>query len=146
MELFCDQSLPILAKRLHFIFWLGPKLFWILCQIHLGTIVCTCGSEAFARRCSVRKAFLKISKISQEITCAGVSFLKQLQALAWNFIKKVTLAQVFSSKFCKTFKNTYFTEHFWWLLLPTATNKHIEIGPKGSLCRTAIKSCIAETQ
>ena len=92
-----------------------------------------------------KKGILKNFQNFIGITCAGVSFLKQLQVLAWTFIKKVTLAQVFSSKFCKTFKNTYFTEHFWWLLLPTATNEHVEIGPKGSLCRTAIKSCVAET-
>ena len=29
---------------------------------------------------------------------------------ACNFIKKVTLAQVFSCEFCKIFKNTYSTE------------------------------------
>ena len=28
-----------------------------------------------------------------------------------NFIKKETLAQVFSSEFCKISKNTFFTEH-----------------------------------
>ena len=40
-----------------------------------------------------------------------------LQAKACNFIKKETLAQVFSCKFCEIFKNTFFTEHFHWLLL-----------------------------
>ena len=28
-----------------------------------------------------------------------------------NFIKKVTVAQVFSCEFCEIFKNTYFIEH-----------------------------------
>ena len=28
-----------------------------------------------------------------------------------NFIKKETLGQVFSCEFCKTFNNTFFTEH-----------------------------------
>ena len=32
-------------------------------------------------------------------------------------IKKETLAQVFSCNFCEIFKNTFFTEHLWWLLL-----------------------------
>ena len=36
---------------------------------------------------------------------------KHLQAC--NFIKKETLAQVFSSEFCETSKNTFFTEHLW---------------------------------
>ena len=30
-----------------------------------------------------------------------------------NFIKKETLAQVFSSKFCEIFKSILFTEHRW---------------------------------
>ena len=30
-----------------------------------------------------------------------------------NFIKKETLAQVFSCEFCEIFKNTFFTEHLW---------------------------------
>ena len=34
-----------------------------------------------------------------------------------NFIKKETLAQVFSCEFCEISKNTLFTEHLWWLLL-----------------------------
>ena len=32
---------------------------------------------------------------------------------ACNFIKKETLAQVFSCEFCKISKNTFFTEHLW---------------------------------
>ena len=34
-----------------------------------------------------------------------------------NFIKKGSLAQVFSCEFCKSFKNTFFIEHLCWLLL-----------------------------
>ena len=30
-----------------------------------------------------------------------------------NFIKKKTLAQLFSCEFCESFKNTSFTEHLW---------------------------------
>ena len=47
-----------------------------------------------------KKVFLEISQNSQENTCAGV-----------NFIKKETLAPVFSSEFCEIPKNTFFTEH-----------------------------------
>ena len=36
---------------------------------------------------------------------------------ACNFIKKKTLEQVFSSKFCEIFKNNVFIEHLRWLLL-----------------------------
>ena len=35
----------------------------------------------------------------------------KLQAEGCNFIKKETLAQVFSREFCEIFKNTFFTEH-----------------------------------
>ena len=34
-----------------------------------------------------------------------------------NFIKKETLAQVFSYEFCEMFKNIFLVKHFWWLLL-----------------------------
>ena len=33
--------------------------------------------------------------------------------MACNFIKKDTLARVFSCKFCEISKNIFFTEHFW---------------------------------
>ena len=59
-------------------------------------------------RCSIRKVFLKISKNSQENTCASVSFLIKLQASACNIIKKGILAQVYSVRFCEIFKNTFF--------------------------------------
>ena len=59
------------------------------------------------------KVFLENSQNSQENTCVKVSFLIKLQAQACNFIKKETLAQVFSYEFCKISKNTFFTEHLW---------------------------------
>ena len=34
-------------------------------------------------------------------------------AKACNFVKKETLAQVFSSEFCEISKNTFFIEHLW---------------------------------
>ena len=55
-----------------------------------------------------KKVFLEISQNSQENTCARVSFLIKLQALACNFIKKEILTQVFSGEFCETSKNTFF--------------------------------------
>ena len=44
--------------------------------------------------------FLKISQISQENTCVGVSFYE-----------KETPTQVLSCKICEIFKNTCFEEH-----------------------------------
>ena len=52
-----------------------------------------------------KNMFLEISQNSQENTSARVSYL---QASACNFIKKGTLAQVFSCEFCKISKNTFF--------------------------------------
>ena len=68
-------------------------------------------SEAVIRRFSVRKAFLKISQNSQKNTCSRVSFVIQLKAEAYNFIKKVTLTQMFFCEFWEMFKSTFFTEH-----------------------------------
>ena len=51
--------------------------------------------------------FLETSQISQQNTSARVSFLIKLQAEAYNFIKKETLAEVFSCKFCEISKDTF---------------------------------------
>ena len=65
-------------------------------------------TEAVAQRCSVKKVFLKNFQNSQENICARVSFLLKLKAEAFKFIKKETLAQVFSCKFCEIFNNRFF--------------------------------------
>ena len=65
----------------------------------------------------LRKVFLEILQISQENTCARVSFLIKLLPEACNFIKNETLAQVFSCEFCVISNNTFFIEHLRWLLL-----------------------------
>ena len=64
-------------------------------------------SKAVAQRSSVEKVFLEISQNSQENTLARVSILIKLQAKACNFIKKETLAQLFSREFCEISKNTF---------------------------------------
>ena len=64
-------------------------------------------SEAVTVGVQQEKVFLEISQTSQENTCL----------LACNFIKKKTLAQVFSCEFCEISKNTFFIEH----LLATAS-------------------------
>ena len=59
-------------------------------------------SKALARRCSVKKVFLKLHrKNSPEKTCSRF------------FNKNETLAQVFSNEFCTIFKNNFFKEHLW---------------------------------
>ena len=84
-------------------------------------------AEAATRGVLRKKMFLKISQNSQENPCARVSFLT-------NFVKKKTLAQVFSCEFCKMFKNTCFEEHV--LLLYLKSYNHIQ-----SFCKNFRKSC-----
>ena len=69
--------------------------------------------------------FLKISENSQKNTFARVSFLIKLFE-ACNFIKKVTLAQVFSCEFSEIFKNTFLTEYLW---ATTSDDRNIGINP-----------------
>ena len=59
------------------------------------------------------EVFTKVSQNSQENFCARVSFLIKLQAPACNFIKKGTLAQLFTCEFFEISKSTFFTEHLW---------------------------------
>ena len=54
-----------------------------------------------------KKGVLDISQNSQENIYARISFLIKLQASVCNFIKKETLAQVFSCEFCEVSKNTF---------------------------------------
>ena len=65
------------------------------------------------QRCSVKKGVLRNFKNFQEKTCARDYFLIKLQALAFNFIKKESLTQVFSCEFSEISKNTFFTNHLW---------------------------------
>ena len=58
------------------------------------------------QRCYMKKGVLEILQNSQyNKNAAG------LRPMACNFIKKETLAQVFSCEFCKISKNIFFTEH-----------------------------------
>ena len=63
-------------------------------------------AEAVVRRCSMRKVFLKISKISKE-THAPEPRFNNVAGGAHNFIKKETLALALSYGFRKIFKNTF---------------------------------------
>ena len=57
-------------------------------------------------------------------------FFNKATGLACNFTKKEALAQVFSCEFCKIFKNTFFTEHFWvtiFVFYKFFTNSYVEV-------------------
>ena len=56
------------------------------------------------QRCSIKKVSLEIWDSSQE--CQNLFFKKVA-----NFMKKETLARVFSCEFCEISKSTFFTEH-----------------------------------
>ena len=72
--------------------------------------------EVVVQTCSVKKVFLDISQNLQESTCPRDSFLKK-------FIKKETLAQLFSYEFCEISKNIFFIEHLWWLFVTQTYRK-----------------------
>ena len=64
-----------------------------------------------------KKDLLKnFAKNTRKQLCHSL-FFESLRALACNFIKKESLAQVFSCKFFDIFKNTFFIEHLLCLLL-----------------------------
>ena len=70
-----------------------------------------------------KKMFLENSQNLQKNTSGRVSFLIKLQAC--NFIKKETLAQVFSYEFCEISKNT-----FSYRKPPVAASGYIWSDPK----------------
>ena len=62
-------------------------------------------------RCSVKKGVLiNFVKFTGKHLCQRL-FFKKVAGLGLNFIKKETLAQVFSCEFCEISMNTFFTEH-----------------------------------
>ena len=63
---------------------------------------------AVVRMCSVKKGVLRnFAKFTRKHLCQRLFFNK----VAGNFIKKESLAQVFSCEFCEISKNRFFTEH-----------------------------------
>ena len=80
----------------------------IAVQLHL---------ESATRDVLCRKVFLKISQNSQEKPVPE-SLFNEATSKACNFIKKETMTQVFSCKYCETYKNSFFyrTPRRWMLL------------------------------
>ena len=68
-------------------------------------------AEAVTQRYSVRKGVLRnFAKFTGKHLCQSL-FFNEVASAACNFIKKETLAQVFSCEFCEISKNNVFTEH-----------------------------------
>ena len=75
--------------------------------------LCLSLQETATRTFSVRKgAFRNFAKFTGKHLCQSL-FFNRVAGWACNFIKKETLAQVFSCEFCEISKNTIFKEHLW---------------------------------
>ena len=61
--------------------------------------------------CCKKGVIRNFVKFTGKHLCQSLSFLTKLQAQTCNFIKKETLAQLFSCEFCEISTNTFFTEH-----------------------------------
>ena len=111
------------------------RVFKIVGSKEVGRITC------LPCRTSQQKYYLKKGALKNFVKFAGkhlcqALFLNKVAGLrldASNFIKKETLAQVFSCEFCEIFKNTYFTEHLrmtasgggmWWNHFVVSTGKN----------------------
>ena len=66
--------------------------------------------KRFWSKLSFRGLLREVRRLGTDvkIVCQDV-----LTSEPYNFIKKETLAQVFSSEFCKISKNSVFTKHLW---------------------------------
>ena len=111
-QVFDMESLAIILNSFQ-TFIITAELFFIDICADPGYASDNFNSEVLALGCSIKKVFLEISQNSLENTCARVSFLMKLQKFAkftekhlcrvrpqaCNFIKKETVAQVFSCEF-----------------------------------------------
>ena len=61
--------------------------------------------------------FLRMSQCSEENTCVGVSFYKATGPKACIFIKKETPTQVFGCEYYKIFKNSFFKERLFIVVI-----------------------------
>ena len=64
--------------------------------------------ETVVHRCSSKQVFLKISQISRESNCVGVSFNKVAELRVCNFIKKRLQHRCFPVKFAKFLGTPFF--------------------------------------
>ena len=64
-------------------------------------------------------------------------FCEKRCSWACNFIKKETLAQVFSCEFCEISKNNFFTEHLW-TTAPEQINKILRLGNSKTINKVTI--------
>ena len=93
-------------------FLILQKVLRILMSQKLSFIMSQRLTEAATEGALQKKVFLEISQNSQEKHLCQRLFFNKVAGQVCNFIKKESLAQVFSCEFCKISKNTFYTEHF----------------------------------
>ena len=100
-------------------FWRGIQILGYLqaesLQIRRQIIHRSIRPEVFCKK-GVLKNF---TKFTAKHLGQSLFFFYICRPQACNFIKKETLAQVFSWEFCQTFKNTFVIEDLWCPLLPS---------------------------
>ena len=96
-----------------------PRCFWIevFSPVKTKLLTAALGRSSCLEVCYKNDVLRVFSKFTGKHLCQSLFSIK-LQAKTCNFIKNETLAKVFFCEFCKTSKNTFFTEHLRWLLLP----------------------------
>ena len=96
-------------------------------------------ADAVVQMCSLEKGVLKnFSNLTEKNMCQSLYFKKSCGPKVCNFIKKETLAQMSACDFSEIYWNTFFMEHFMWLLLTLQTRiKNIN---KKLQCRLNSKS------
>ena len=103
-------------------------------EIHVSHCVPSNAYRSSHWSCSVRKGVLRnFTKFTGKHPCQSL-FFNKVAGQACNFIKKETLAQVFSCKFCEISKNNFFVEHVWstasikgclfWIIIICYENKY----------------------
>ena len=63
------------------------------------------------------RCFYKFPEIYKKISLSESLCNKAKGLMEFNFIKKEVSSQVFPCEYHKMFDNSFFIEHFWWLLL-----------------------------
>ena len=119
----CNISSFWIEKLSYFLFFQFSFFFYCLlipllrapskdAQIQINLNIWNSNRSSHLRR-SVRNCVLRNFAIFTGKHLCQTLFLIKLQASAYNFIKKQTLAQVFSCECSEISKNTFFTEHVW---------------------------------
>ena len=113
--LFSCMKLFYLLQDL-FPFYVFLNLSFRVCLLRLFLVISkSCRSscpEVFCEKGVLRN----FTKFTGKHLCQSLFFSKVAGLRPVTLLKK-TLAQLFSCEFCEIFKNAFFIEHLWWLLL-----------------------------